>query len=217
MGLMGRIFGAGAGVGARTVGEAVTGVAEVFVGNRADRDAAAAAAFAASLGQYGAEFTTAPCGRFDGFVNGLNRLPRPMLAIGTFGLFGYAMAEPAGFSVRMQGLGHVPEPLWWLLGAIVSFYFGARELHYRREGFVTIPVTRRPGAAPGEDAASAAADPAPDPAPLPVPAPAEDDMPAATPVVAAPATAAPRSPAESAPAQAADYNAPLEEWRRLRA
>jgi hypothetical protein len=26
----------------------------------------------------------------------------------------------------------VPEPLWWLLGAIVSFYFGARELHYLR-------------------------------------------------------------------------------------
>ena len=26
----------------------------------------------------------------------------------------------------------MPEPLWWLLGAIVSFYFGARELHYFR-------------------------------------------------------------------------------------
>ncbi|WP_422385854.1 3TM-type holin [Paracoccus tegillarcae] len=26
----------------------------------------------------------------------------------------------------------VPEPLWWLLGAIVSFYFGAREAHYFR-------------------------------------------------------------------------------------
>jgi hypothetical protein len=32
----------------------------------------------------------------------------------------------------MQGLGFVPEPLWWLLGAIVSFYFGARELHHLR-------------------------------------------------------------------------------------
>jgi len=26
----------------------------------------------------------------------------------------------------MAGLATVPEPLWWLLGAIVSFYFGAR-------------------------------------------------------------------------------------------
>jgi hypothetical protein len=32
----------------------------------------------------------------------------------------------------MVGLAEVPEPLWWLLGAIVGFYFGARELHYRR-------------------------------------------------------------------------------------
>lgn len=26
----------------------------------------------------------------------------------------------------MAGIALVPEPLWWLLGAIVSFYFGAR-------------------------------------------------------------------------------------------
>ncbi|MEM7692166.1 MAG: 3TM-type holin, partial [Pseudomonadota bacterium] len=30
------------------------------------------------------------------------------------------------FSERMQGIALVPEPLWWLLGVIVSFYFGAR-------------------------------------------------------------------------------------------
>ena len=70
--------------------------------------------------------------RFDGFVNGLNRLPRPLLALSTLGLFAYAMAEPTGFGTRMQSLALVPEPLWWLLGAIVSFYFGARELHHQR-------------------------------------------------------------------------------------
>ena len=26
----------------------------------------------------------------------------------------------------MAGIALVPEPLWWLMGAIVSFYFGAR-------------------------------------------------------------------------------------------
>lgn len=30
------------------------------------------------------------------------------------------------FAARMQGIALVPEPLWWLLGVIVSFYFGAR-------------------------------------------------------------------------------------------
>ncbi len=65
-------------------------------------------------------------------MNGLNRLPRPLLTMGTLALFVYAMAAPVGFSRRMEGLQLVPEPLWWLLGAIVSFYFGARELHYQR-------------------------------------------------------------------------------------
>ena len=36
------------------------------------------------------------------------------------------MAEPDWFAARMIGLAAVPEPLWWLLGAIVGFYFGAR-------------------------------------------------------------------------------------------
>jgi hypothetical protein len=36
------------------------------------------------------------------------------------------MVDPVWFASRMQGVALVPEPLWWLLGAIVSFYFGAR-------------------------------------------------------------------------------------------
>jgi hypothetical protein len=130
MGVMGRVLGAGA----RGVG----GVAEVFVGNRAERDEAAAKALMAAVAQHGAEFARVPAGRFDRFMDGLNRLPRPMLTIGTVGLFVYAMVAPAAFSVRMEGLALVPEPLWWLLGAIVSFYFGARELHYMRSRVTAI-------------------------------------------------------------------------------
>ena len=63
---------------------------------------------------------------FDRFTDGLNRLPRPFLALGTLGLFVSAMVDPIWFSERMQGVALVPEPLWWLLGVIVSFYFGAR-------------------------------------------------------------------------------------------
>jgi len=33
----------------------------------------------------------------------------------------------------MQGIALVPEPLWWLMGAIVSFYFGARRQAKRQE------------------------------------------------------------------------------------
>ena len=79
-----------------------------------------------SLSQFAAEFAHARKGRFDRAIDGLNRLPRPLLAFGTLGLFVTAMIDPIWFAGRMQGIALVPEPLWWLLGAIVSFYFGAR-------------------------------------------------------------------------------------------
>lgn len=78
------------------------------------------------LDQYGSEFKQPQAGGFDRFMDGLNRLPRPALALGTLGLFISAMVAPLWFSERMQGIALVPEPLWWLLGVIVSFYFGAR-------------------------------------------------------------------------------------------
>jgi Holin of 3TMs, for gene-transfer release len=85
-------------------------------------------------------------------VNGLNRLPRPALAFGTIGLFVYAMVDPVAFAQRMVGLNAVPEPLWWLLGAIVAFYFGARETHYFRNRAVVSPYAAQ-GAEPEENAA----------------------------------------------------------------
>lgn len=84
--------------------------------------------------------------RFDRCVNALNRLPRPLLALATPALFAYAMHDPEGFSRRMQALALVPEPLWWLMGAVVAFYFGARETHYLRS-----PRAPRLTAAPDPD------------------------------------------------------------------
>ncbi len=79
----------------------------------------------AALAQFAAEFTGQSSG-FDRFMDGVNRLPRPMLALGTLGLMVAAMVDPLWFAARMQGVALVPEPLWWLLGIVVSFYFGAR-------------------------------------------------------------------------------------------
>lgn len=81
---------------------------------------------AASLDQFSHEFRVQNRGGFDRFMDGLNRIPRPAMAFGTLGLFVSAMIDPVWFSERMIGLAVVPDPLWWLLGAIVSFYFGAR-------------------------------------------------------------------------------------------
>lgn len=142
MGLISNLFRGGAS----SVAEGVVDVAEVFRPNATRQMELGHEAFTASLSQHSAEFQYGRPGHFDRLMNGLNRLPRPMLALGTLGLFVYAMTDPAGFATRMEGLAYVPEPLWWLLGAIVSFYFGARELHYRRSGPVTPPRAQHPKA-----------------------------------------------------------------------
>lgn len=144
MGMIGNILGAAGGAGA--VGNAVKGVAEVFVPSATRRMELSAEAQMAALEEMGAEFGQPAFGWFDRFVNGLNRLPRPALAFGTIGLFVYAMMDPFEFARRMVGLNAVPEPLWWLLGAVVAFYFGARETHYFRNRPVIMPF--QPAAVP---------------------------------------------------------------------
>ncbi len=147
----------GIGRAARGVGEAVAGVSEVFTVNKTKAEMAAQARYQAALAQAGAEFKQKPLGWFDRFVNALNRLPRPIMALSTVGLFAYAMADPAGFTERMQGLAYVPEPLWWLLSAIVSFYFGAREMNYFRQSRRNTPPVERASAHLGSENAALAA------------------------------------------------------------
>ncbi|MFQ1700941.1 holin family protein [Loktanella agnita] len=117
-GLMTLLFGDGRNVVAET--------AEVFRENTEKGAVRAAEARAESLAQFAAEFAHPRRGLFDRLIDGLNRLPRPMLALGTIWLFVTAMTAPEAFVAGMQGLALVPDPLWWLMGAIVSFYFGAR-------------------------------------------------------------------------------------------
>ena len=121
MGLIDRLFGLVFGSG-----NVVRETAEVFRENAEKSAQRGADLRAAAMAQFGAEFAVQRKGHFDRFVDGLNRLPRPALAFGTLGLFVAAMVDPIWFASRMAGLALVPEPLWWLLGAIVSFYFGAR-------------------------------------------------------------------------------------------
>ena len=122
MGLVGQVFATLFG-GDRNV---VRETAEIFVEN-AEAAAARQSAFqAAALQQFASEFEIPRQGLFDRMIDALNRLPRPALALGTLGLLVSAMVDPVWFAQRMQGIALVPQPLWWLMGAIVSFYFGAR-------------------------------------------------------------------------------------------
>lgn len=112
------LFGAG--------GNVVRETAEVFRVNAEAADQRNVEAQRAALDQMAAEFRDTGRGLFDRIIDGLNRIPRPAMALGTLALFVAAMVDPLWFGERMAGLALVPDPLWWLLGAIVSFYFGAR-------------------------------------------------------------------------------------------
>ena len=122
MGMIDRVLGGLFGGG----GNVIVETAEVFrenaeAGARREHDQRAAV-----LAQFAAEFAQAQKSPFDRAIDGINRLPRPMLALGTIALFISAMSDPVWFAARMEGVALIPEPLWWLMGAIVSFYFGSR-------------------------------------------------------------------------------------------
>jgi holin (3TMs family) len=130
MRLLKMLFGGG---GIRDIAEGAVDVGRVFVGDKAAKQAQNAAAYQAALGQFGAEFARAPRGWFDIAVDGINRLPRPVLAFSVLGLFAFAMLDPVSFAARMQGLALVPEPLWWIIGSVIAFYFGSRETFKARQ------------------------------------------------------------------------------------
>ncbi|MEY3961051.1 MAG: hypothetical protein RIR14_1705 [Pseudomonadota bacterium] len=157
MGMMKQLLGGPAAIA--SLGTAAKGVAEVLTPSATRRMELSAEAQMAALSQLGHEYQMPTLGWFDRMVNGLNRLPRPCLAFGTIGLFIYAMIDPTAFAARMVGLNAVPEPLWWLLGAVVAFYFGARETFYFRNR----PV---PGAPQAEGLSSEPGGPDRDPAAL---------------------------------------------------
>ena len=81
---------------------------------------------AATLGLQGR-----PKAGFDRAMDALNRLPRPFMALGTLALIAAAMIDPVWFSARMTALAQMPEALWWLIGAVISLFFGAR---YQTQG-----------------------------------------------------------------------------------
>ena len=130
MGMIGDILKVIFGSGSNAVRDTV----EVFRENSEAGAQRAATLQSGALAQFGAEFGGQRQGLFDRVMDAINRLPRPALALGTLALFVSAMVDPLWFAARMQGLALVPEPLWWLLGVIVSFYFGAR-YQVKRQAF----------------------------------------------------------------------------------
>jgi hypothetical protein len=119
------------------IGDLFTGgkeVAEVFVENKENRGErqheekmADIGRDLASLQQFSAEFHQRENRSWwDSFVDGLNRLPRPLLTIAILGFFILAPLNPAKFLEIAKAYELMPPGYWALLSVIIGFYFGGR-------------------------------------------------------------------------------------------
>lgn len=214
MGLIDRMLGLFFGSGRNVVAE----TAEVFRVNAEAQAGREAGLQGQALHQFGREFLAGRRGLFDRVLDGVNRVPRPAMALGTLALFGAAMVDPIWFAARMTGLALVPDPLWWLLGAIVSFYFGARHQakgqDFQRDLALTIATAPQVAQTVRglEDLRKASDGPAPD-SPGPDRAGPENPAPKAT--AAVPARITPPVTRLAQPDGAeGEVNPALAEWRR---
>lgn len=111
-----------------------TAIVEAIAGNRAARDAAGHETDMATHAQFAAEFRQIK-GRtwWDSLIDGLNRLPRPVIVGMVIAYFMTAWADPIEFQIINTSLGAVPENMWLIAGVIIAFYFTVREIQKGRE------------------------------------------------------------------------------------
>jgi hypothetical protein len=112
---------------AEGIGNAVSNVVGTIWRNKHGKDIAIDDQQMAVFAHLAAEF--APRLRktwWDSFVDGLNRLPRPVITFSIIGIFVWAFYDPFGFAQYMQAMEVVPDELWLMWLAIVAFWFGGR-------------------------------------------------------------------------------------------
>ena len=101
--------------------------AEVFRPNAEAQAARAYGLDSATLGQMAAEFGwRGKRGWFDRLMDGVNRMPRPLLVMGVFGLLVWTARDPVGASKVFTSWAIIPSEFWYVVLAIVTFYFGGR-------------------------------------------------------------------------------------------
>jgi len=70
---------------------------------------------------------------WDSLVDGLNRLPRPLMALAIVAMFVLAPVDPVRFHQIALAYEAMPEGFWLLLSVIVSFYFGGKMQLYSQQ------------------------------------------------------------------------------------
>ncbi|GGE85687.1 3TM-type holin [Niveispirillum cyanobacteriorum] len=164
--MLGKIVQGLIGGGAQAVANAIT----PFTGDKVQDETSRHGEMLARFQQYGGEFSDRQNRTWwDSFIDGLNRLPRPAMALGVIAIFVWASADPVGFAAAAQAWALIPDEMWIVLGAIVTFFFGDRTLLAARRGRgPTVDQVRAVMATRAEIQAMQPAPPSP-PTPPPVP------------------------------------------------
>lgn len=115
------------------IGKAATGISRAvstFTGDKVQQETnihdEQAAAFASMAAEMAAQ-NRANRTWLDSFVDGLNRLPRPLMALGIFGeMFVWPIVDPISFAASMQAYALTPEWLALISGQVILLFFGGR-------------------------------------------------------------------------------------------
>ncbi len=116
--------------GIGTIGKTINNGIEIFKGNKKERDQYDHQENIETQKTYSSEFHNRNNRTlFDSFIDGVNRIPRPAFVLLIIFYFILSYKNPEEFQVLNLGLQTVPENMWVVLGVIITFYFGARELN----------------------------------------------------------------------------------------
>ena len=81
--------------------------------------------------QFAKEFENSKT-KWDSFIDGLNRLPRPIFVFGVIYFFYLSFTNPKAFIDAMEAMALVPAWLWGMVSTIVLFFFGGRVYHHHQ-------------------------------------------------------------------------------------
>lgn len=112
----------------------VNTLAQTFTGSKLERDEQRSEEYISGQNAYAAEFTNQVHKTwFNAFVDGLNRLVRPVIVGHVFAYLWCAVYDLNQFMAVNIALDLVPEWMRWTILTIVGFYFVSRELAKSRE------------------------------------------------------------------------------------
>lgn len=109
-------------------------IAEVFFGNKKERDAQIAAnEFNEQIEIHkeaaaGYSYASPARNWFDSLIDGINRLPRPLMAFLAIWFMVWPMMQPERYIESVKAMGQAPEWISTFVTIVVVFFFGSRTI-----------------------------------------------------------------------------------------